>query len=182
MTTDRASWQVRNEEVLGELINLMNLHADEERLLSELSSTATAVAPAMTEAFYARLFAHPHTAEYLQGVHQDRLHSMVQQWFIALFCGTYDEAYARSRLVIGEIHARIGLPVRYPLAMLDVVMLFGEQVARQSSQPEAALKAFRKVLALDVAVFNHAYEDNQIKHLAEVVGGERLARRLLLGP
>ncbi len=181
MTTERSSWQIQNEAVLGELIDLMNLHADEQRLLGELSSTATAVAPAMTEAFYARLFAHPHTAEYLQGVHQDRLHSMLQQWFIALFCGTYDEAYARSRMSIGQIHVRIGLPVRYPLAMLDVVMPFGEQVARQSSQPEAALKAFHKVLALDVAIFNQAYEDNQLRHLAELVGGERLARRLLLG-
>jgi hypothetical protein len=60
-------------------------------------------------------------------------------------------------------------------------MPFGEQVARQSNQPEAALTAFHKVLALDVAIFNQAYEDNQLRHLAELVGGERLARRLLTG-
>lgn len=41
--------------------------------------------------------------------------------------------------------------------------------------------AFRKVLALDVAVFNQAYEDNQLQHLSELVGGERLARLLLSG-
>jgi hypothetical protein len=34
-------------------------------------------------------------------------------------------------------------------------------------------------LALDIAVFNQAYEDTQLKHLAEMVGNERLARRLL---
>ena len=44
-----------------------------------------------------------------------------------------------------------------------------------------ARAAFRKVLALDVAVFNQAYEDNQIEHLAELVGGKRLARLLLTG-
>lgn len=35
------------------------------------------------------------------------------------------------------------------------------------------------MLALDVAIFNQAYEDYQLRHLAELVGGERLARRLL---
>ena len=71
--------------------------------------------------------------------------------------------------------------MRYPLAMLDVVMPFGELIARTSPSPDAAVSAFRKVLALDVAIFNQSYEDNQLKHLAELVGGERLARRLLTG-
>jgi hypothetical protein len=65
--------------------------------------------------------------------------------------------------------------------MLDVIMSFGEQVTQQSAQPEAALVAFRKVFALDVAVFNQAYETSQLEHLADLVGGERLARLLLTG-
>jgi hypothetical protein len=98
-----------------------------------------------------------------------------------MFGGTYDAAFAQKRINIGAIHVQIGLPVRYPLAMLDVIMPFGEQVAQQSSQPEQAAYAFRKLLALDVAIFNQAYEDNQLKHLSELVGGERLARHLLSG-
>jgi hypothetical protein len=135
----------------------------------------------LTEAFYERLFAHPHTAEYLAGRSMDRLRNMVSDWFVDMFSGTYDEAFAQKRISIGAIHVRIGLPVRYPLAMLDVIMPFGEQVAQQSAQPEQAVAAFRKLLALDVAIFNQAYEDNQLKHLAELVGGERLARNLLSG-
>jgi hypothetical protein len=111
----------------------------------------------------------------------ERLHSMVGDWFIDIFAGTYDEEYARKRMNIGHIHVRIGLPVRYPLAMLDVIMPFGEEVARQSPEPDKAVIAYRKVLALDVAIFNQAYEDNQLKHLSELVGGERLARLLLAG-
>jgi len=65
--------------------------------------------------------------------------------------------------------------------MVDVIAKFGEQVAAGAADPELALTAFRKVLALDVAVFNQAYEDNQLKHLSELVGGERLARLLLSG-
>lgn len=87
----------------------------------------------------------------------------------------------KDRLRIGHVHVRIGLPVRYPLAMIDVVMRFGQSVTQTSATPDAAGAAFQKVLALDVAIFNQAYEDNQLRHLADLVGGERLARRLLMG-
>ena len=181
MSIDRSSWQIKDEATLTELVTLMNLQPNEVALLKSLEGEARRIAPEMTKAFYDRLFAHDQTAEYLQGASIERLHGMVQDWFVGLFSGEYDAAYARRRIGIGQIHVRIGLPVRYPLAMLDIVLPFGEAVARSSKQPEAAAIAVRKVLALDVAIFNQAYEDNQLQHLAELVGGERLARRLLTG-
>lgn len=181
MAQDRASWKIKETAVLGELVALMNLSDAEKALLGSLHTQAQRVAPQMTAAFYGRLFQHENTKEYLESANMERLHSMVGDWFVELFKGIYDEVYAEKRLNIGRIHVRIGLPVRYPLAMLDVIMPFGEQVARQSSQPEQAVAAFRKVFALDVAIFNQAYEDNQLKHLSELVGGERLARLLLSG-
>ncbi len=178
---DRSSWQIKDEATLTELVALMNLSAEEIAAMQEMLPAAQAAAPAMTKTFYDRLFAHETTAEYLKDVSIDRLHGMVQTWFAELFSGQYDTAYAQRRLTIGHVHVKIGLPVRYPLAMLDVVMPFGEEVAAKQSNPTLAAQAFRKVLALDVAIFNQAYEDNQLKHLAELVGGERLARRLLAG-
>lgn len=177
----RSCWQIKNEAILTELISLMNLSPAEQSTLSGLREQAAAIGPQMTAVFYERLLGHENTAEFLRDVSLERLHSMVQDWFVDLFCGTYDEAYARKRLNIGQIHVRIGLPVRYPLAMLDVVMPFGESIAQKSNNPEMAASAFRKALALDVAIFNQAYEDNQLSHLAELVGGERLARLLLTG-
>jgi hypothetical protein len=181
MAEERESWNIKDEAVLAELVILMGLRAEESALLSSVSAQAQTTAPEMTKVFYERLLGHQNTHEYLQDVSNERMHSMLGTWFIELFGGTYDEAYARQRMKIGEIHVRIGLPVRYPLAMLDVILPFGENVARQSAQPEQAVVAFRKVLALDVAVFNQAYENNQLWHLSELVGGERLARLLLAG-
>lgn len=177
----RASWKIKGEAIVSELIKLMNLSEEEQQALGALKAQAEATAPEMTNAFYERLFAHENTAEYLSGAPMERLHSMVGVWFVEIFGGTYDEAYAKKRLEIGKIHVHIGLPVRYPLAMLDVVMPFGEKVAQQSAQPDVALRAFRKVLALDVAVFNQAFEDNQLHHLSSMVGGEGLARLLISG-
>jgi hypothetical protein len=178
---NRESWHVKDEAILHELIALMNLSPAEQTLLGALAAQAGEQASAMTQAFYTRLFAHDHTADYLKDAAMDRLHSMLGDWFKDLFTGSYGAAYARKRLEIGHVHVRVGLPVRYPLAMLDIIAEHGEIVARQSPQPEQAVIAFRKVLALDVAIFNQAYEDSQLKYLSELVGGERLARLLLTG-
>ena len=111
----------------------------------------------------------------------DARHAMIAEWFVELFGGTYGQEYVAQRLKIGHVHVEIGLPVRYPLSMIDVIMQHGENVTEQSSDPETAKEAFQKVLSLDIAVFNQAYEDRQLEHLAKMVGGERLARRLLTG-
>ncbi|NJP04474.1 MAG: Globin-coupled histidine kinase [Chloroflexaceae bacterium] len=181
MAQERTSWQIKDEAILTELVTMMEISSAECALLGQLKGQAEVLAPEMTKAFYGRLFQHTNTAEYLEGISMDRLNSMLATWFIELFNGVYDEDYARRRINIGRIHVRIGLPLRYPLAMMDVIMVFGEQVAHQSDQPDVAMTAFRKALALDVAIFNQAYEDNQMKHLADLVGGERLARLLLSG-
>lgn len=181
MANDRASWTIKGEGILRELVSMMNLTSEEKALLGALHAPALEAAPNLLEAFYGRLLAHANTAEYLQNASIDRLHGAVSEWFADIFSGDYGEHYAKKRLTIGQVHVRIGLPVRYPLAMIDVIMPFGEQIAKTSPKPELALAAFRKVLALDIAIFNQAYEDNQLKHLSELVGGERLARLLLSG-
>ncbi len=179
MSVDRSSWQIKDEAVLTELVQLMNLSADEAAILTSLHDAAQKQAPAMREDFYTRLLAHPQTAEYFTDINMSRMYAMLQNWFIELFSGVYDEAYAQRRINIGKVHVRIGLPVRYPIAMLDVAMAHAEAVARTHPQSDAAMAAVRKVVALDVAVFNQAYEDRQIQILANTVGNERLARRLL---
>lgn len=178
---NRKSWSVKQDDIHEELSNMMRLEEGEKDILSTLESHAEEQADALTDDFYDRLLAHEETAEYLEGEDMDERHAMIADWFIDLFSGTYDAEYVAHRLKIGHIHVRIGLPVRYPLSMIDVIMEHGQKVANQSENPEEAKQAFRKVLSLDIAVFNQAYEDRQLEHLADLVGGERLARRLLTG-
>lgn len=178
---ERSSWSIAGSEVADELSELMGVSEAESELLSSLETAARGRARDMTDDFYDRLFSHDHTKEYFEGQDMDRLHEMIGSWFTELFAGDYSAEYVENRLKIGHIHVQIGLPVRYPLAMIDIITRHGEAVTAESADPEAAQAAFRKVMALDVAIFNQAYEDNQLEHLAELVGGERLARRLLMG-
>jgi len=178
---ERKSWSVKDEDIHAELSEMMRLSEEEKELLSELQDTAEDQADDLTDDFYDRLLDHENTAEYFEGEDMDERHEMIADWFVELFGGTYDAEYVAQRLKIGHVHVRIGLPVRYPLSMIDVIMEHGEAVAAQSRDPETAKDAFQKLLSLDIAVFNQAYEDRQLEHLANLVGGERLARRLLTG-
>lgn len=176
-TIDRSSWNIKGQAIIKELVTLMSVTAEECALMKSMHAAATNEAPLMVEAFYTRLLAHKETHEYIGDDQKERLRGTLTQWFIDLFCGQYDEAYALKRLNIGVIHVRIGLPVRYPLAMMDIILQHGEKIAAPLGP--TAVSAFRKILSLDVAVFNQAYEDEQLNSLAKTVGGERLARRLL---
>ncbi len=177
----RSSWAIKDEAVLTELVSLMDLSPTDTALLKDLHPRARSVAPQMAQAFYTRLLARSETSEYFVGKSMAALHGTISDWFVDLFSGTYNAEYARKRLQIGLVHVKIGLPVRYPLAMMDVILEYGQQIVEHSGNPAQALRAFHKVLALDIAIFNQAYEDNQLKHLAELVGGERLARIVLTG-
>lgn len=175
MMDEKLSWAIKDEAVLKDLVTLMNFSDDEKTALAALKDKAQASTDALADDFYGRLLTHAPTAEYLEGM-VDHLKEKLGNWFVDLFSGSYDETYVRSRLQIGKTHVRIGLPVRYPLATMDVMLKHGHAVVGDDPQAQAA---FTKLLALDIAIFNQAYEDTQLKHLAEMVGNERLARRLL---
>lgn len=179
MAIERKSWSVKDEAIHEDLAHLMALSAEEAELLAALHESAKQRATDMAAAFYDRLLACENTKEYFHSQDMERLHGAIATWFSDLFSGQYDSAYVQQRLRIGYVHVRIGLPVRYPIAMLDLVGQYGANVAQTSPSPDAALAAFRKVAALDIAIFNQAYEDSRLQHLAELVGNERLARRLL---
>ncbi len=175
---DRKSWAIKDETILDDLVQLMGLTAHDKEILGSLKEQAKAAAPQLAEDFYARLSVYPPTAEYVEGS-VDRLKGTLQRWFIELFSGDYGQDYITGRLRIGHVHVRIGLPVRYPLAMLDIVMKAGGEVIAHSANPGEATQAFHKILALDIAILTQTYENSQLKHLAEMVGNERLARRML---
>ncbi|MFB6276944.1 MAG: protoglobin domain-containing protein [Halothece sp.] len=178
---ERQAWQVKDEAVYDDLVNLMEVTDEDIELLKALKPEAEKRTREMTDDFYTRLFAHEMTKEYFEGQDMERLHKMIGDWFLELFSGQYDRDYVKHRLKIGYVHVKIGLPVRYPLAMIDIINSHGESIAETSNNPAKAKEAVRKVTALDIAVFNQAYEDNQLNHLVELVGNERLARRLLQG-
>lgn len=178
---DHKSWAIKDEMILDDLVTLLDLSLIEQASLGELQEPACLVAPQLSKMFYQRLLGYPLTAKFFHNQYGqiETRRKTLEEWFVQLFQGIYDQHYVQSRLSIGQMHLLIDVPVRYPLVMMDVMLGFGMKVIDQSSQPETATAAFRKLFALDIAIFNQAYEDAQLKHLAGIMGDERLARRLL---
>lgn len=174
----RKSWAINDDQILGELIALTKMTDAEKKSLVEIKASAEKQVPEMVDAFYSRLLSHENTSEFI-GEKIEKMRGTLKGWFLELFSGEYDQKYVQSRLQIGKVHVHIGLPVRYPLAMMDVVMEYGQKAAAGASNPDQASAAFRKLAALDIAIFNQAYESTQLKHLAKMLGNERLARRIL---
>jgi hypothetical protein len=172
------SWAIKDEAILDDLQALLKISATEKATLAALQSLATAHAPTLANDFYDRLTQHALTAEFVDGM-VNHLKTTLTTWFLDLFSGTYETAYIQNRLKIGAAHVRIGLPIRYPLAMMDLILAHGETIAQQSDDPETALAALHKLVSLDFAIFNQAYEDKRLSHLTEMVGNEKLARLML---
>jgi len=175
---ERKSWVIKDEAILEELLAMTRMTDEEKKALGEMKSQAESIVGEMIDAFYDRLLNHGNTAEYINDK-IDKMRDTLKGWFLELFSGTYDDQYVKARLQIGKVHVRIGLPVRYPLAMMDVIIEYGQKAAQNTSNPEFASSAFRKLASLDIAIFNQAYESTQLKHLAKMVGNEMLARRIL---
>lgn len=173
----RKSWSIKGPNVVGELLAWVNLSDEERDLLASLHDDAVAASEAFALDFVDRVIHGDNTAEYAEPYPAEAIIGALAGWFADLFKGVYDEEYAQSRIRIGQVHVRLGLPVRYPIAMFDIVVRHGEAVA-QKAGPKA-VEAFRKALALDFAAFTQAYEENQLHHLSSTLGNERLARRLL---
>ncbi len=174
----RQSWQITGPEIVAELTQWLQLSPAECQLLAGLQEPARAASRAFAEDFVGRVASSPVTMEYAAPYPIEALTQTLADWFVALFSGVYDRDYARARIRIGQVHVRLGLPVRYPIAMFDLVSRHGEKVA-QAAGP-AGVDAFRKVLSLDIAAFTQAYEEQQLWHLSDMMGNERLARRLLM--
>lgn len=160
-TTGTISWSHGDDLLLAELTRLVGLSAEETAALAALHEEAEGIAPTLNDTFYDRFPAAGQTQGSFPGADRSRMQRLTGQWFVNLFSGRYDELYVKGRLAIGLMLAEIGLPVRYPLALLDLTGELGERVAARSERPETALQAFRKVLSLDVAVFTQAYESSQ---------------------
>lgn len=173
----RKSWDIKGPDVVAELLSWVDLSDEERNLLASLHDDAVAASGAFALDFVGRVVHGDNTAEFAEPYPAEAIIGALAGWFADLFKGVYDEEYAQSRIRIGQVHVRLGLPVRYPIAMFDIVAVHGEALA-QKAGPKA-VEAFRKTLALDFAAFTQAYEENQLHHLSVTLGNERLARRLL---
>jgi methyl-accepting chemotaxis protein len=108
------------------------------------------------------------------------------RYFAELVRGEFDDAYFESRLVVGRIHAVIGLRPEWFYAGMSsyyhvILPLISQAYALRPGKLAAALAAFNKALNLDQALIMEAYiEFGLVEQLRSVVHAANDASEELL--
>jgi signal transduction histidine kinase len=121
------------------------------------------VADEVVDAFYAHILAHEETARFLgDPVVVNRLKRSQRAHFIQLASGEYGGRYFESRLMVGLVHARIGLEPHWYLGGYLVQWnalgkLMAELLPGGPTAVLAATQAMSKIIMLDMALATDAY-------------------------
>jgi len=141
----------------------LHLGFDDFRLLAELRPIFMPQIDGVVEAFYRdllryseprRFFANPKILE--------RVKAGQRAYLIALFAGEPDEAYIEQRLKIGEVHERIGVPLKWYIGAMGHFLDGLGNVLRAAPGLDAerrlnAVLALSKVMNLDLQLALESY-------------------------
>ncbi len=130
--------------------------------LRSLEPIAGPLAPEVALAFYDYLGRDTEMHEILWSVpgRVERLYRSFAAWYRELFSGQYDAIYAERRIRIGLVHARVGVrPSHYIPAVGIVQELTLEHLRNALRGPEilAAMTAFEKIMAIEIALMQESY-------------------------
>lgn len=134
--------------------------------------------PALVDDFYAEIERHPAASRVITGgaAQVARLKGTLIRWLEELLSGRYDAEYVLRRWRVGHRHVEIGLDQVYTNVALSRLRSGLAEVVRSawtgsSDELVAALASLHKLLDLDLAIIEDAY---QAEHFARQQRIERL--------
>jgi signal transduction histidine kinase len=135
--------------------------------------------PGLVEDFYSEIARHPDAHRVFTGgqAQVDRLKGALLAWLRDLLTGPYNRDYAARRWRVGARHVEIGLDQVYTNAALSrlrdgLVRHLGELWPGDRAGLVAAIRSLNKLLDLDLAKIEDAY---QSEYVARLQNSERLA-------
>lgn len=135
--------------------------------------------PAVLDEFYQFLGERPETSTLVPPDVAERLKRQVASYWRELGAGTFDQAYAASRMRIGIIHERIGLgPSWYLAGLARQVAGFARAIDPTQPDAMAQLQALVRAVCFDVSIVVDAYMDARGDRLLQLEG---YARQLVAG-
>jgi signal transduction histidine kinase len=133
----------------------------------------------LVEDFYAEIDRHDEARRVITGgpAQVERLKGTLVQWIREIFSGTYDSDYVARRWRVGWRHVEIGLEQVYTnvaLSRLRVGLVQGlqEDWHGDPATLRETVRALNKLLDLDLAIIEDAYQD---EYAARLQRNERLA-------
>ena len=169
--------------VFDEMKSFLDFGDDDIARLKALGPVFDKHGAAITDAFYDTLAQYPTTAALIEG-RVDQLKATHARWMGELFAGDYGEDYLKSRMRVGEVHVRIGLPPYYVEAVMNTIRVGGHDAITQEFDGAEAIDAHYaslvKILDLDLLIINLAYSEERLDRMSSITGMSRkLVERLI---
>jgi signal transduction histidine kinase len=150
-----ADWKTRKEFLL--------LSEEEEKALQALQPMMTRHVDELVNGFYRHLLGFAETRKLLSDeLITSRLIAAQKKYLLSLVTGPYDQDYQEGRLMIGQVHERIGLTPEWYLGAYSLYLnlvrpLILEEFRNRPALLEEIMSALTKVIFLDIQLAIEAY-------------------------
>jgi uncharacterized membrane protein (DUF373 family) len=141
---------------------------EDAELLKMLRPLAEASRERMADEFYDYLMDIPETAAFLkEDLLRKRLRNTHQEWFTALFSGTYDNAYYHNLQRVGQVHVRIGLNAHFVNASMNVVRHFIIELLQENFPNIEERRKYRnaaeKIVDINLDILSASYQEESLR-------------------
>lgn len=152
-----------NDAERDQRMAFLGLANDDFRVLAELRPRVEKHIHGIVEVFYQSLLRHSEPRRYFaDAATLERVKAGQCAYLLALFEGEPDEAWFERRLMIGEVHERIGVPLKWYVGSMGAFFGYLVDVLTRESAlgPEKVLKAaltLNKIMNLDLQLALESY-------------------------
>jgi len=179
MAVEHGMIDPESRSLLAERMRFTGITEGDIALLTDLRPVFERVADRFVDAFYAHLLSSAVLRPFLvDPAVVERLKRAQREYTLSLTSGRYDEAYVGRRMVIGRVHARIGLAPQWYLGTYSLyhdllVPKVHEHYAADPPKGIRAAAALSKVLILDMQIVLDAYYE--LRETKAIERSEQLA-------
>lgn len=164
--------------------DFLQFHEDDVARLESINELAQQYANDVIEDFYRHLMSFEETRVFFSDPEKlARVKNLQKRYFLRLTQGNYDMEYVENRLRIGNVHERIGLPVKSYLGMYNFYLrtVAARLFSTFKDDPEHAYQVFfslMKLTFLDIGLAIDTYIDSRER----TIGAQQEAIRELSTP
>ncbi len=165
---------------IGRRLNLYRLSDEDFRTLVEIRPVVEGAFEEITTAFYDHLQRFPEVLEKITaaGSSIQRLKQTNPSYLRPIFAGFIDQSFFESRLVVGKIHAEIGItPLYFFAGYASYIDTIFELLHRELGEEKAirAARAIQKVFNLDQQIIMESYGEFVFVKMLRTVTNDVLA-------
>ena len=156
-----------NENNFKKVLKHYKFNQEDASFLESIKTIASGYAKELLNGFYEFIFEFDHARMFLHNKEILSRHEIgIQNWYINLFCGVYDESYFEKLHLISEIHVRIGLPAHYVNTAFSYVRGFLKDVLIKEKKYEV-LSSVDKIIDINLDILTIAYREEEQSKLVD---------------